>query len=288
MYKILFLSLSFVLVIFITFVIFQFIPKGRITDFQVKNQPIPKVIHKILLENEDAVANRIRTWNSSEKKAHDSWTKMNHGYIIKYWNMNSCKEYLKSNFPPIYISTFNCIQAYSGKCNFFKYCIIFNEGGWYSDWKQICLKKDLLNKLAQLSPFTYFHDKGNFYSFQNKCVQNAFFGSIPKNPILQNAVDVVIEHTRKKFYGKCSLDTTGPCAFGKVLQQSLNIYHIPSSGKFYGNNFEHNRFGVVVHHKYDYDGSLNFNYKHQNWKNGNNYTLLWLDKKYYCSEELPE
>lgn len=244
---------------------------------------IPKVIHKVFIEKKDSKTKM----NPSQQKALDSWSTLNKGYKIKYWNRKSCEDYLKKNFPPIFFSTFDCIEAYSGKCNFFRYCVIYNEGGWYSDWKQTCLKENLLNKFKQMSSFVYFMDVGTQNTRDNKCVQPAFFGSVPKNPVMKYAMDIVIDNTAKKYYGRTPLHTTGPCVFGKaiLLYNSSSKHPVEPFGTFHKNEFYDKNLKVVVKHKHDYDPNAT-NFGNQNWKNGNNYNYLWKEKKYYCDKKL--
>lgn len=234
---------------------------------------IPNIVHKIHITRAKDIG-----LSNSLRKAHQSWTKMNPNYEIKYWNKESCENYLKKNFPPKYLATFQCINAFAGKCNFFRYCIMFNEGGWYSDWKQVCLKKNILKKLSRNQTFVYFEDAGNRYSRKNKCIQNAFFGIKPKHPLLEEVIDNTIMNTRNRYYGKHPLDTTGVCLFGKTIRNS--IHSTSSSGRYFQNYFRHHLYGIIVQHKVEFTG------RGQNWKKGNNYGDLWRDRAYYCSDEI--
>jgi len=241
-----------------------------------ENNNIPKIIHKVLIQDDGKIPKNL---DKNIKDAHNSWKEMNPEYKIKYWSLDDCREYLKNNFPSNYLETFDCIQAYAGKCNFFRYCIIYNEGGWYSDWKQVCLVKNLLNQLSKNNNFIYFQDKGNNISIKKKCIQNAFFGSIPKHPILQKTIELVIENVKNKYYGDIPLDTTGVCVFGKaIIYYNYNIKKIEEQGYHKNNFFYHKNknLGKVIQQKCDKCR------KGQNWKNGNNYNDLWNQKKYYC------
>ena len=244
-----------------------------------ENNNIPKVIHKVLIQDDGKIPKNL------DKKiidAHNSWKEMNPEYKIKYWSLDDCREYLKNNFPSNYLESFDCIQPYAGKCDFFRYCIIYNEGGWYSDWKEICLVQNLLNKISKNKNFIYFYDKGIQNTINNSCVQNAFFGSIPKHPILKIAINLVIENIKNKYYGKSKLAPTGPCLFGKaIIEYHKTNSKINSVGEFNhklkkGGHFYHNKLGKIIQHKCDNCGI------NQNWKNGNSYTKLWNKKKYYC------
>ena len=159
---------------------------------------IPKVIHKVYIQNDGTIPDIL---DSHIEESHQSWIILNPGYTIKYWSLNDCREYLINNFPDEYLKTFDSIQPYACKSDFFRYCIIYNEGGWYSDWKQVCLVDNLLDKLSD-SEFIYFYDRGNSYVKTNKCVAQGFIGSIKYHPILKEVIDTIISNTDKKYYGK--------------------------------------------------------------------------------------
>jgi mannosyltransferase OCH1-like enzyme len=244
-----------------------------------ENNNIPKVIHKVLIQDDGKIPKNL---DKNIKDAHNSWKEMNPDYKIIYWSLNDCREYLKNNFPSSHLESFDCIKAYAGKCDFFRYCIIYNEGGWYSDWKEICLVKNMLNNIGDNKNFVYFYDKGTPNIIRDKCVVNGFFGSIPKHPILKIAINFIIENIKNKYYGENTLAPTGPCVFGKAIKEYNKRYNkIESQGEFNhklskGGNFYHNKLGKIIQHKCNKCG------EGQNWKNGNNYNKLWNDRNYYC------
>jgi len=234
---------------------------------------IPKIIHKIYIQDNGTIPEKLEKHIID---SHNSWLIHNPGYKIKYWSLNDCREYLKKNFSEEYIKTFDCIKPYACKSDFFRYCIIYNEGGWYSDWKQVCLKNNLLDKLSD-KEFICFYDKGNNYVKKNQCIAQAFFGGIKNHPILKDCINNVIYNVNNKIYGNCGLDPTGPCLIGNIIKK----YNIVINGEFNhlnnndGDYFD-NDLGNIIQHK------CNKCSKGQDWKNGNNYNILWNKKKFYC------
>ena len=107
-----------------------------LTQKLVKRYYIPKVIHKIYIQHD----NTFGTIPPEIQAAHKSWKMLNPDYDIKYYNGHDCEQYLLKYYGEEYLSIYRRINAYSGKCNFMRACIVYNEGGWYSDWKQVCLK----------------------------------------------------------------------------------------------------------------------------------------------------
>ena len=102
-------------------------------------------------------------------EAHQSWTMMNPGYQLRYFDLSNCREYLKTHFHPIFSKAFDCLQPYAAKADLFRAAVVFREGGWYSDWNQQCLEDGLLGNLSSIG--------NNLVLFQGdsryKRVQNA-------------------------------------------------------------------------------------------------------------------
>ena len=228
---------------------------------------IPKIIHKVYI-TDDGVINDIE---EQTKKAHNTWVEKNKGYKLKLWSDKDCRKYLIKNFPPNIIETFDHIKAYAWKCDFFRYCLIYNEGGWYSDWNEVCLTNNLLNKLliGYEDGIVYFIDKDckDLYNLPNKnCAMNAFFGSKPYNQTLKNIINKIVYNVNTKYYGKNFLDVTGPGLFGDFI----HIY--PSCGYYKQNYYFHNNFGKVIQHKCN-------SCKYQ--LTSNNYRKLWKERDIY-------
>ena len=199
---------------------------------------------------------------------------LNPGYEIKYYNGHDCEQYLLKYYGEEYVSIYRRINAYSGKCNFMRACIVYNEGGWYSDWKQVCLRpldEFDLNNIRWVSAF----DLPN--EFKRTFMMTAFFGSEPKHILLQQYIKNIINNVKTKYYGENVLDTTGPGCFGKSydqLKDTLNKKTI-ILGQF-KKDFYFYFFGKQwVLHKCEKCS------KGPDWSHGNNYYQLWKDRKYY-------
>ena len=257
-----------ILLILISIIFYFFIShKSNFNDIS-----IPKIIHKIYIQHDGLIPADL---NENIKKAHQSWIDKNPEYNIKYWSLNDCKNFLKENYPPVYLETLNSLKPYAYKCDFARYCIVYKYGGWYSDWKEICLVDNLLNKIST-DNFICFSDTGVKYTNDNNCVVNGFFGSNQNNSILKDCIHSIIKNVNSKFYGNDAVDPTGPCLFGK----EINKYDIKKQGEFNhkegnGGYYYHDILGKIIQHKCnECDAS-------QNWVNGNNYQDMWKNKQIY-------
>lgn len=241
-------------------------------DFFYSIIKIPKIINKIYISHDENLPN-FPLEPHELQKAHNTWENKNKNYKLQYWDTKKCKEYFIKNFSKEHLDTFNCINAYAGKCNFFRYCIIYNEGGWYSDWKQECLQDNLLDNLSNNN-----EDIILFKDEQKDCIMNAFFGSVKKHPLFLQAINNCIFNVKNKIYTNNVFDTTGVCLLGKSFRE-LNLPNKLFKGQydFKNNIFKMNDNTKIIIHKCTLCGI------NSNWKNGNNYNVLFKNKTYYCN-----
>ncbi len=115
-----------------------------------KSGKIPKLINKMYfqIDGQFQDVQKIAAYDNL-KEAHNSWKNMNHGYKVRYFNLQSSREYLRQHFHPVFLRTFDCIEAFAGKSDFFRMALLYREGGWHSDWKQVCLQPNLLDRIAE-------------------------------------------------------------------------------------------------------------------------------------------
>ena len=87
--------------------------------------------------------------SQSLRSAHSSWHLNNPNYTIRYFNLHSARQYLQMNFHHIFLRTFDCIQAFAGKSDFFRMALLYRDGGYHVDWKMECLVYGLLDEIGK-------------------------------------------------------------------------------------------------------------------------------------------
>jgi hypothetical protein len=146
---------------------------------------VPKVIYKTFLSNEGILPD-FQNQSSQLREAHESWILKNPGYELRYFDLITMRQYFARYFHPVFLRAFDCIEAYAGKNNFFRAALLYREGGWYSDWKEVCLVDGLLDELSfNNRTLVVPLDRGTPYSRNNQCVMNAFFGATERHPSKQ-------------------------------------------------------------------------------------------------------
>jgi mannosyltransferase OCH1-like enzyme len=247
----------------------------KVSYFENNVKLIPSVIYKIFI---DQSMNLPTDLNQMQENAFDSWKELNKDYQLIFLSGNDSLEYLKKYYTQDHIDCFTGLVPYAYKCDFIRYCIIYNEGGWYSDWQQkLLIPLDKINdkNYSWISCFDTSGDEGIKY----KCMQNGFFGAQPKNPILKECIDNCIKNYKNNILGINPWFPTGPCLLGDAFKK-IKINNIKI-----GITKNHPTFGPC----YEFDNKISIINKcctsiktpGSNFMNGNNYIKIWENKKIY-------
>jgi mannosyltransferase OCH1-like enzyme len=165
---------------------------------------VPKVIHKIMICDDG----KIPEFPGGMKAALETFYRMNPGYKVKIYSGGDCVEYIKNHFDEEVLEAYRTLKPYSYKCDLMRHLILYNEGGWYSDVRQICLEPiDTLNKLNR-EYYTSVDCPPN-----QLCMYTAFIGSVPKHPISRKMIDILLWNVKQRHYGLDCLYPTGPGAY---------------------------------------------------------------------------
>ena len=133
---------------------------------------------------------------------------MNPGYKVKIYSGDDCIEYIKKYYNDETLEAFNAIKPYSYKCDLMRHLILYNEGGWYSDIRQVCLQS-----IETLSSMNKEYYTSVDCPPNQMCMYTAFIGSIPKHDISKKMVDLVLWNIKYRHYGLDCLYPTGPGAY---------------------------------------------------------------------------
>ena len=250
---------------------------------------IPKIINKVYIEKSglfptDQEMNQMGSLVEAQK----SWSIMNPGYAIRYFNLNLCREYIMEYYHPVFLRAFDCIEAFSGKVNLFRMLVVYAEGGWYSDWKQVCLKPNLLDEIGRGVDFYGVWDYGNNGVAQDKCVQNCFFGATSHHPLIADMIRAILTNIQAEVYNvKHALYTTGPCTFGQVFAKYMNERKDEDiDGRLRMGYFKNSviKSAARSDEKFVTQKCEGCRTSSQYWREGNNYNKMFEERKYYCQD----
>ena len=147
-----------------------------------------------------------------------NWKKLNQEYEIKLYDNNDCINFLLNNFEQKYVDIFNFIQNGPIKADFFRVCVLYIEGGVYSDidCEPLISIKDFL---AQDVTFL------TCASMKKNDLNPHFIISPPKHQILQYCINKYIEFydTKKEYsYWGWSIIFIMNDIFFKIFKSYIN------------------------------------------------------------------
>ena len=165
---------------------------------------IPKCIHKVCIVDDFDLPELPVGIRDSIK----TWEKFNPDYELKIYSGNDCRNYIKLHYDNETLKYFDTLKPYSYKSDLFRFLVLFNEGGWYSDLRQVC--KSSLDDLNNTG-----HE---FYTSidappNQMCMYTAFIGSVKGHPILKKTIDIIKWNIDHDHYGLDCLYPTGPGAY---------------------------------------------------------------------------
>ena len=158
---------------------------------------------------------------------------LNPGYTLYYFDNNDCEKFMKDYSNRAYRAYKKLIPG-AFKADLFRYCILEKYGGCYSDIGHILLKP--LDDIIGDNNILIVNEPD---SDTRHGIHNAFICCGKNEPLMIKCVDKTCENVEKKFYGKNSLDVTGPHMMGMVYNE---LY----PGRIDGINYTHNKKILIL------------------------------------------
>jgi len=166
--------------------------------------------------------NLFQTWHTKDlppkmKKCVESVKKENPDFTYYLMDDKDCRQFLIENFDKEIVWAYDSLIPGAYKADLWRYCILYKLGGIYMDIKYQCSNGFRLKALTDKEYFV------NDWCNQLYCtptlgktisndsgIYNAFMVCLPGNKILKKCIDQVVFHIKHQFYGKSSLEPTGP------------------------------------------------------------------------------
>ena len=189
-----------------------------------KNNSIPDTISDVPLVI-------YQSWHSNKVpvKMHETihdLIRMNPEFDYYLYSDEASLKFIKDNFDADVEGAFNTLKPGAYKSDLWRYCILYKLGGVYLDIKYYSVVP-LIN-IIRNNPMIYVRDlvgscpKGNG-------IYNAFMVSPPNNNIFRQSIATIVNNCKFKLYKSNSLDITGPCMLGSVIDdhkivKSIDFY----------------------------------------------------------------
>ena len=246
------------------------IDRGDTKKVDVKStQVIPKIIYKTGIDD-------YKNIHEDVYNVFQETIKLNPEFKIKYYSDKDSRDFIKNNFESEILLTYDKLIPGVYKADLFRYCILYKNGGIYSDLTQrftipfnklIDLEKDNLYLVKDIEHYKINGDGSS------KGIQISFMASRPGNEIFLKAVKQIVKNVNDKFYGDNPLHPTGPTLFYNILQDYKGDYKVElkETGK---NKIVNSNGETVIISKINNHQSVIL-------RNRDHYTTLWRNRRIY-------
>jgi mannosyltransferase OCH1-like enzyme len=127
---------------------------------------------------------------------------------------NDCREFIEKNFSDDVLFAFDSLIPGAYKSDLWRYCVLYIHGGIYLDIKYHCFNGFKLIYLTDKEYFVKDRHENHIY--------NALMTTFPKNEIMLKCINQIVENVKTNYYGRTSLDPTGPGLLGSFLINEYN------------------------------------------------------------------
>lgn len=191
---------------------------------------------------------------------------MNPEYEYKLCDDADCRKFLLDNFGVNYANAFDSLIPGAFKCDFWRYAVLYMNGGVYLDMdiKPLYPFRDILSDSDE---FLSVADQKNGIDGTTGIYQ-AFIACRPKHPILLYSLNLTFANIVTRRLSVNTLDITGPTVMGNAFNLYFNkadTYSNITSGK-YGDSIR--LFRMNPKYTFDLDDRIVFNNKYDGYSRG--------------------
>ena len=198
---------------------------------------------------------------------------------------DECREYLKRFYSEEYLQAFEDLIPGAFKADFWRYAILYREGGVYIDI-DLVVAKPLDYIIPPDASFVSVKDRTLLAG--NTAIYQAFIATVPLHNFMKYTLAETLHNIQTYYFGNSSLGITGPIAMGNAISKYLNISKLepgeiiyPKDGKIILYNFL-NYIEIIVNSK----NEKIFDHKYEDYVSNTNYGKLFDNKKVYHSYKL--
>lgn len=132
-------------------------------------------------------------------------------FKIFLYDEGLCREFIRRKFGKTLEDAFKRLKPCSYKSDLWRFCILYFYGGIYIDIKYRCINNFKLIALTEKEYFVKDRDDYGTYT--------ALIAVLPKNKILKECIQKIVENVKNNYYGNNALDPTGPGLLGSFFSQ---------------------------------------------------------------------
>ena len=150
---------------------------------------------------------------------------------VEYFNDLQCRNFIEKHFDNSVLKAYDSLIPTAYKADLWRYCVLYINGGIYSDLSQTVLKKYNINEddadiiLTKDRIINTGSFKNNIFELRNP-IQISFMAVKPQNYFFKYVIENIVIDILYKNKGNGTLDVTGPIKFGRLFCKFFNIKDI--------------------------------------------------------------
>ena len=167
----------------------------------------------------------FQTWESDDidpefQTIVDSWKMKNPNYEYKFYNARDRRKFIKEHFDKMVIMAYDKILPGAFKCDLWRLCVLYIEGGVYIDFDTLCMGKlddfiDVNDEFVVPIDLNINPAEGQHNLF------NSFMASIPQSQILLEAINQIVYNVENNIIPNSLLDFSGPGMLGRSVNKYM-------------------------------------------------------------------
>ena len=149
----------------------------------------------------------------------DRMRKVNPEFNIQLYDDYDCRKFIKKHFSKDILTAFDTLKPGAYKADLWRLCILYINGGIYSDIKFNCINNFKFIALTEKEHFIL--DRPGYWKEGNIGLHNAILVSKSKNILFLRCINKISDNVKNKNYDFSELYPTGPGLLGEEYIKKL-------------------------------------------------------------------
>lgn len=200
----------------------------------------------------------FQTWSTKNLPIHMERNslllqKQNPQFEYFLYDDQDCIDFIKKHFGLEVLDAYNTLVPGAYKADLWRYCVLYVHGGIYLDMKMRCVGDFRLIELTKQEHYVKDRENSGFIK-GDIGIYNAVMIQRPKNPLMLDCINQIIENIKNLEYGFSFLYPTGPGLLGNMYVEKRREYNLVPIDMFHELERETIRYNnrIVLEHYPEY------------------------------------
>jgi len=193
---------------------------------------VPEMVEEkitILDDNDIIIPKTIyQTWETKKLSPYitslvNKWKENNHEYNYVIHDAKERAQFIKDNFDDNVYEAYKKIIPGAYQADFWRYCVLYINGGIYADIDTICMGKldNFINDKISFMTIVDFNRDNKVEGKHNLAC--GFIGAVKGHPILMNCINRIVYNIESNIIPPSKLDFSGPGILGRSFNDFLDV-----------------------------------------------------------------